>query len=345
MSEFESMELDHLAWSGMSSDEIGYTADNLQITDYTYESSDGQHVDVVHVSPEGASHTVIVPASHNQRPDDFLKVQLSVIATTTESEVTWVGEPNIGNSPRTKLSLQAIKNSIAAFWGDYVPNATTQLNAINNTVGLSNGQDVRFLAFSQASAPVTGMLLSVAQEVFEPKVKVSAVDFIDNVNIFGDKGPLAPIKLASSLTKIEQPRRLKYLNENSEIGHGSVKPADLVSDEDRRIHAMLTRRQFLPLYFGAQGLRWGIHTPFIRAAQDRTADGIGLQDADISFYVAEDSTVSNKSDVESILELLNEKGISARAVEFIRGKAKRREIGHHILDSLGSLKDFALKKR
>lgn len=343
----ENMVLDYRNWDSLSSDEIGYTGDALNVSTIRHVNKNGQKFNILNVDARVDENgpTILTTTSHDYRTDTLLERRMSILATHTGSRVIVCELPGVTidrDDPfHTDGAWQTPIQLLSAISGNFDPIATAQLDAIDAEVGFYDGQEIQLFGESLGAYCVTAMARSIATGAFSKRLKISRMDLVEPVNSYGNYRIGRQLSVLKHLATIEEQRRQSYLGENTLIGHGDVGAFETMSLDNKKIDRYLKSRQFPAVYLTGMGLRKGLDTALLQAMEDRTADGTGLYEADISVYRGKDSTVSKEEDIYELSEAIIRKGGHSRSIELRGGINDATPIGHHVLNSFGRLATYA----
>jgi len=337
-------------WRNASSDELGYTGPQLETNEYRYTAKNGQafNVFVADARPDGVGPTYLTSTQYDYRMDDLLRRGSSIFATQTGSRVAVSEIPGITFDPetpfRTKGAWQTPYQSLRALSGDYGPLALTVLEGLDAGLHFKDGDEVQIGGRSLAAKIGEGILDSLARHKFSKDLKVSRVDLVEPVSGFGNLSVSRQWKILQELSGYEENMRIDvYIPENEQIGHPGVRFEDQ-SELNDRILKHVRRTQFPAMYATGMGQRNGLGSILARAMADKTNDGIGLHEAEITVAYGDASRVSFEKDIVAAREVVRQIGGDVKILKLTDEKGSNTPIAHHALDSFARMASYAQQR-
>lgn len=337
-------------WRGVSSDELGFTGSHLHTEDHRYVAENGQafNVFIADARPNGVGPTYLTSTSFDYRMDTLLRRGASVLATQSGARVAVSEVPGVTadfDDPfHTKGAWQTPLQSLTAFTGNFDRLSLMQLEAFDKYLVFKDGDEIQVGGRSLAAYMAVSMLSNLARHRFSKNLKVSRVDLVEPVNAFGNQTITRQLKMLQQLASYEEDMRTNvYIPENAEIGHQTDRFED-ESELNDRILKHVRRTQFLATYLSGAGLRKGLDPTLIYAMADKTNDGIGLHEADITISRGNASRVSFEKDLLAAREAIRRVGGDAKVLEFTDAPGTDTPIAHHALDSLGRMASYAQRR-
>jgi len=346
----ERVEIGINEWRDLSSDELGFTGSQLKTEEHRYVAENGQafNVFIADARPDGVGPTYLTSTSFDYRMDTLLKRGTSILATQSGSRVAVSEVPGItydyDNPFHSKGAWQTPRQSLTAFTGNFDSLSLMQLEAFDKYLKFQDGDEIQVGGRSLAAYMAASMLRNIAQHKFPKRLKVSRVDFVEPVNAFGNHSLARQWKILGELASYEERMRTEvYIPENEQIGHTTPRFED-ESELNDRILKHVRRTQFAATYLTGAGLRKGIDHSLVRAMADKTNDGIGLHDADITFARGDASHVSFEKDLVAAREEVRRVGSDAKIITLTDESSGDVPLAHHALDSLGRIASYAQQR-
>jgi len=347
----EKIQLSLNDWRGVTSDELGYTGPHLKTEEHRHVTKNGQafNVFIADARPDGVGPTYLTSTQYDYRMDNLLRRNSAIFATQTGSRVAVSEVPGISFDPdnpfHTKGAWQTPHQSLMAATGNYDPLSLVILDAFDTYLDFKDGDEIQVGGRSLGAYMAVSMLSNLALHKFSKSLKVSRVDLVEPVNAFGNRHISHQVRILKELASYEEEMRIKaYLPENEEIGHPGVRFED-ESELNDRILKYVRRTQFPATILTGAGLRKGLDPVLVHAMADRTNDGIGLHEAEISIAYGNASHVSFEKDLVAAQEAVRQVGGEVKLLMLTdEDGGGNKPMAHHALDSFARMASYAQRR-
>ena len=285
--------------------------------------------------------TIIWPASFASRADTLERARTEVLAARMDARVVYVETPGVSmditNPFATKTGKPSLRQLLTVASGDFDPLAKIQLDAIDNTIDLQDGQELRLMGYSMGAWAAATMAKVLAQRHFPDKqIVIPRIDLIEAVN---DQRYSLP-DLVHNINQEAQYTNRYLTEENNENGLFNTLLAAWESDhDDRQAIPTLNLRQSLMLKALPIGLRKGFTDTLAQAVEDSSAT-TRLTEGSINLWRANESIVA-RSDAN--LRTIQQLGRVTTQITEIRPTVldTLKDHRHAIIHSLGTVANFA----
>ena len=225
--------------------------------------------------------TIILPASYKSRGDKAAEMRTSILAARLHARVAYVETPGIGiNEKAGRLTPRQL---IDVTRGNFDSLATTQLDAVDEVLQLSDGQTIRFIGYSMGGWTTATMARQLSRGYLADRnILISRIDFIEAVN---DQS-YRTLDLYQRI-KQENTFQQRYYDENTENGVASL----LAPSKDT---SHLDKRQALALSALSLGIPRGKFASVIKEAVDESGTTTQLDEGSINFWRASESLVARE---------------------------------------------------
>lgn len=266
---FEAIETDHLAYQGATKAEVGYGPEAIKGRYYEYVAENGQRQGVYKTVPLDAEgneiqtdHTIIATMSHDYRLEPLVMTRLDIQATSAQATVIGVetggtvgllqetednGWRVYPDTKRLKGATLTPVETFQAMTGNFSQSCKSKVDAIEATAGLDINSRITISGESLGAASCY-----LLKELYSRGYNVEDVILSEDVSPGRGFHLAIPIKMLGALAK-ESILRIKYFEENKEIGH-DLKAFELGSDYQKKLD---TKRKS-PFQQGVTSLVTGI---------------------------------------------------------------------------------------
>ena len=339
---------DYREYIGATQDELGY-GDSVVTSLSDYIADNGQHVGVYVAEPRRKTDegVVVMPQMHDYRNEPLSMVRAQIMAHKIGRKVALVETPGTvglmkverdGSYATHDLTLpldgsrQTADQLLKASKGDFSPHAEIQLDAVVDTLGITESTPITLYGESMGAVTASHMIGHIAGR----KLLLDNVILHESVNPTGNHGLLWLVSLLRNLSGVESIRRDHYFVENEEIGHPfrafeQVSATNKSLDDARKSF----KQQGLGSIVNGIGMRVGLEKTLLN-----NLDHYGLRRAPrILLTRGDNSTVSDSKGYEQLTDELKDDGIFVENAHF-KDKGET-PVGHFFLMSLGRQANYA----
>lgn len=274
---------------------------------------------------DARGETIILPASYKSRGDTTAAARANILAARLSARVTYIETPGVGIN-KSAGSLTP-KQLLTVARGNFDPLAGTQLDALDEVLNLSDGQEVRFIGYSMAGWAAAAMALRLARGHFrDKKIIIPRIDFIEAVN----DQPYQPLDLYQRMQR-EHPFGQRYANENIENGFSA---SNITIDTTPR----LNRQQAVAIGALSIGIPRSGFAPILKQAIDESHETTQLHEGSIHFWRTDESLVArHEANRYTIAQL----GRVASAMTEIHPIQHDHPHHHPFMESIGNVANLA----